>query len=101
MYRIVERNIVIVRGPHWWLAWMSHAPETAFKGRSREEAVGRLICGQRDSIGFGIPIVHPNGFPAALFAEALTPTSLALHRQDVARYRVDRGYIPVAGKDAA
>lgn len=101
MYQVVARNVVVERGPHWWIAYMSNTPARSYRGRSSAEAVGRLILEDGDAIGFGLAIVDAQGFPAQFFHRPLTPFELAQHRSDIDRWRVDPKYIPVAGKAAA
>lgn len=101
MYQVVERNVVVERGPHWWIAYLSHTPTRAYRGRSSAEAIGRLISEDADAIGFGLPIVDKAGFPMQFFHRPLLPLALAQHRRDLDNWRVDPKYIPAAGKAAA
>lgn len=96
----VERRVIVQRGPHWWLAWLSDSPDHAHRGRSAAEAVGRLTIHLAGTVCALPPVMEASGMTLWLDCQPLTQLQLAAHRRDIARWRTDPHYTPTATRAA-
>lgn len=85
---VVQREVRLLRGPCWWLAWMTDLPDVVYKGRSAPEAVGRLVMDQEHELPGWFTIRNQDGWPSLVHCDPLTPTEMKQHLKEIAESKM-------------